>query len=136
MNQESENLIIDLAALRSAHTTMKTKFLKIINYYFEDTETYLDVITTGLMKGDINQIISALHTIKSSSKQLGADVMAAEAAEIEAYSRIVLMENSGMSPLKEKIDKLKKTYEITKYQMELAIKELFYKITKISNQQT
>lgn len=116
-------LLIDLDALRNAKTLMNHKFTKIIGYYFEDTETYIHAIDEGLSKKDAGLIVPAAHTIKSSSKQLGATPLSEIAFEIEAQAKDVLRNQQDISTLSEKISLLKDTYKRTRLQLEAALQE-------------
>ena len=124
MNTDHD-LIIDLNALRSAQSIMQGKFVKILNYYFEDTETYLDSIRKGIEQNDMALIIPAAHTIKSSSKQLGADLLANTAAELENLGKQIMIGQNKEVDLRHFIEDLDTLYIQTKNQLETAVKEIF-----------
>jgi HPt (histidine-containing phosphotransfer) domain-containing protein len=81
------HLMIDDAAFDAAKEMMNHKFDKIIGYYLEDARVYVDAIKEGLENKDAESIIPAAHTIKSSSRQIGAFALASYAANIEEAAR-------------------------------------------------
>ena len=61
----------------------------MLTYYLEDVAIYLDEIQVGLKERDPKKIYPAAHTIKSSSKQLGAMKVSDFAREIEFAARAI-----------------------------------------------
>jgi HPt (histidine-containing phosphotransfer) domain-containing protein len=84
----SDVLLIDESVFKKARSFMNVKFPKIIGYYFEDTQSYIDTIEKSIIDQDIGMIIPAAHTIKSSSKQLGAERLSLAAAHLEEAARL------------------------------------------------
>lgn len=80
---------IEPAIFAEAQTMMKKRFAEMITYYLEDVATYLVEIRAGLYAKDAKKIYPAAHTIKSSSKQLGAMQVADIAKDIEFMGRAI-----------------------------------------------
>lgn len=118
------SVLIDIGALKSAKTVMKQKFSRIIEYYFEDTATYLDTIEDGLRKGDIGMVIPAAHTIKSSSRQLGANALADVAFEVETTGRQILKGDRSFEDVMPDARRMRDLFMRSRAQMEAAIEEL------------
>lgn len=120
-------ILIDIDALKSTRTVMKQKFQRIIEYYFEDTAVYLDAIADGLQKADATMIVPAAHTIKSSSRQLGAVVLANAAADLEMAAKAVVKGEKNFDTLVNQAGSLRGIFDNTKTQMEVALEEVVYK---------
>ena len=65
--------IINHEYLAEARSVMKDKFPTMIEYFLEDSATYINSIKDGLAANDAAQIAAPAHTIKSSAGQLGAE---------------------------------------------------------------
>lgn len=83
----NNHLMLDQTAFETAKQMMQQKFEKIIGYYLEDTQSYIQAIKEGLDLQDAEMIVPAAHTIKSSSRQIGAFALANYAATIEEKAR-------------------------------------------------
>lgn len=116
--------LIDQDALRTARTMMQQKFYKIMHYYFEDTEAYIHSIEDGLEARDASLVIPAAHTIKSSSKQIGADYVSRIAMEIETLGKNILQGNDAWQDIAGKASELKRIYLLSKQQLELSLKSM------------
>jgi HPt (histidine-containing phosphotransfer) domain-containing protein len=79
--------ILDLAAIAEAKATMKAKFPTIVQYFLEDSETYIGSIRAGIVAASAEQIISPAHTLKSSSRLMGAMRVSDIAKAMEALAR-------------------------------------------------
>lgn len=79
--------ILDMIAFNEAKATMKAKFPTMVQYFIEDTETYIGAIREGIAVGIAEKIVSPAHTLKSSSRQMGAIHMSEIAKEMEALAR-------------------------------------------------
>lgn len=80
----------NINSLDIAKKTMKNKFSIMVKYFIEDTEVYINEIDKGLSDNNVHVIIASAHTIKSSSKQIGADLLSESAKEIEFIARELL----------------------------------------------
>ncbi len=85
---ESSKPVLDEAVFMEAQNFMNSKFSKIIGYYFEDTAAYIEIINKGASENDASAIIPVAHTIKSSSKQLGAEKLSYAAEKLEEMARL------------------------------------------------
>lgn len=83
----SMNDLIDFNALAEAKEMMKAKFPTMVEYYLEDSVNYIALIHEGMKASNVERIISPAHTLKSSSRQMGAQRVSALAKEIEALAR-------------------------------------------------
>ena len=64
--------ILDDKILLEAKSLMKDKFNLMVDYFVEDTGNYIADINSGFVDCHYDKIRGAAHTIKSSSRQLGA----------------------------------------------------------------
>lgn len=81
------NDLIDFNALAEAKEMMKAKFPTMVEYYIEDSANYIALIHEGMKASSVERMISPAHTLKSSSRQMGALRVSAIAKEIEALAR-------------------------------------------------
>lgn len=86
--------ILNMAAIHEAKETMKSKFPTMIEYFMEDTEMYINSIKDGMIASNAEEIIVPAHTLKSSSRQMGAAKMSDIAKEIEMLARAQAEKNN------------------------------------------
>lgn len=110
--------MIDVNAFETAKITLHHKFSQILDYYFEDTESYIATIRTGIETKDAGLITPAAHTIKSSSRQMGGIILSSLAAEIEELARHYLKEETEFDLIVKKSEKLEEIFLKTKEQMQ------------------
>ena len=79
--------ILDMEAITEAQETMKAKFPTMVQYFIEDTEAYISNIKDGIDNAKAEKIISPAHTLKSSSRQMGATHISNIARKIEMMAR-------------------------------------------------
>lgn len=89
MDMINEESGIDPAIFNEAQTMMKKRFGEMLTYYLEDAVTYLGEIRAGLEEKSAKKIYPAAHTIKSSSKQIGAIKVSDIAKDVEFTSRTI-----------------------------------------------
>ncbi len=87
--------ILDEPALNEVKESMGEKFPTMVSFFLEDTAKYVNQIKDGLNNNDIKEVIKGSHTIKSSSKQMGAFRISAIAEEIETKGRYIDEKNEG-----------------------------------------
>lgn len=107
--------ILDMTAVNEAKDTMKAKFPTMVQYFMEDAEAYIRSIREGISLASAEKIISPAHTLKSSSRQMGAMRMSTIAKAMEALAREQC--NTGkidMEPLAEMLVKLEAAFVQTK----------------------
>ena len=79
--------VLDPDIIEEAKAMMKAKFPTMVQYYLEDAETYLTSIREGIAENSVEKVVAPAHTIKSSSKQMGATLLAEVAKEMEHLAR-------------------------------------------------
>lgn len=62
---------INTSDLEEAKSILKARFPEMIDGYIEDAADYLDEIKEGVTTGDLDQIRTNAHPLKSSSASLG-----------------------------------------------------------------
>lgn len=78
--------IINTGMLDSTRELMGDQLPLMSEYFFEDAVGYIDSIRQGVRENNIDKIRDASHTIKSSSLQIGAEVVSEIAASMEEKS--------------------------------------------------
>lgn len=86
-NNEDGNTIVDYTLLEEARSILKDKFDLLLDHYIEDVETYIREIETAAAGGDLEAAIRPAHTIKSTSKRMGALRLADIAKDIELAAK-------------------------------------------------
>ena len=85
MSPQSE---IDMATLEELQATTDAEFVaEIVDAFCEDTPRYIAELRESLTKQDLDTFRRAAHSIKSSSKIVGALNLASQAAELEQMAR-------------------------------------------------
>lgn len=79
--------ILDLTIVNETRELMKDKFPMMVQYFIEDTETYINNINDGIADADAKQVKVAAHTIKSSAASLGAMKLSELAKKTEFKAR-------------------------------------------------
>ena len=107
--------ILDLAAVNVAKEMMKEKFPTMLEYFVEDSETYIASVRDSIAANSAEKIVSPAHTVKSSSRQMGATKMADIAKELEALARDQYSNSTNdMGPFTELLGKLERAFIETK----------------------
>ncbi|HEU4838660.1 MAG TPA: response regulator [Micavibrio sp.] len=86
-NEKRDDTIIDYALLEEARSLLKDKFDLLMDHYIEDVENYIRDIETAAACGDMEAVVRPAHTIKSTSKRMGALRLADLALAIELGAR-------------------------------------------------
>jgi CheY-like chemotaxis protein len=71
-NESAGDTIVDYALLEEARSILKDKFDLLLDHYVEDVENYIRDIETAAAGGDMEAAVRPAHTIKSTSKRMGA----------------------------------------------------------------
>jgi len=109
-----ETPFLDQEILSEARDMMKARFPDMVKFYLEDSASYLKAIRGGLDESDPQKIISSAHTIKSSSRQLGAILVSEIAKDIEAIAREIVNDDGGdMTVIAQKLEQLIRHFEQT-----------------------
>lgn len=79
--------LIDIPAMEEARYLLKDKYLSMLDYYFEDVTNYMEDIKTALGSGIMEDVTRPAHTIKSTSKRMGAARLSEIAMDMESAAR-------------------------------------------------
>lgn len=79
--------IVDEGVLSEARSILKDKFDFMMDCYIEDVGNYIGEIQEAMIKQDLESLVRPAHTIKSTSKRMGAMQLAEVARDIEASAR-------------------------------------------------
>lgn len=103
--------VLDVDAVQEAKAIMKAKFPIMVQYFIEDSETYIANIREGVAQSSVEKIVSPAHTLKSSARQIGAVYMSDLAKEIETIARAQCEVGQGnMAPFIEKLSQLEASF--------------------------
>lgn len=81
------NIIVDQDILDEAKSILKDKFDFMVDCYIEDVENYIKAILEAAAKHDLESLLLPAHTIKSTSKRMGALHLSSIAMGIELSAR-------------------------------------------------
>lgn len=116
--------VLDMEALQQAKATTKKRFPTMIEYFLEDMDGYIHDIKAGLEKEALKEIARATHTIKSSSKSLGAVAVSNVARDMELTIRDLLEGKGGsLSMVTPLIHELEKAFEETRTAYQTILKQ-------------
>jgi HPt (histidine-containing phosphotransfer) domain-containing protein len=110
--------VINMQIVQEARGLMNDRFPTMVKYFLEDTQMYLEEIAKAVKEKNVEMIISPAHTIKSSSKQLGAERVSGVAKDLEELCRNIL-ENKAPG-----LDRLETLYGELKKEVDMAHLEL------------
>lgn len=89
----SQSVILDHATLLEASVLLKDKFDFLLDCYVEDVEIYLGEMKEAIETRNIDSLIRPAHTIKSTSKRMGAFYLSDIAKDIEQITRDTAAKN-------------------------------------------
>ncbi|MEM9987974.1 MAG: response regulator, partial [Pseudomonadota bacterium] len=81
------NDVLDEDAVENARSILKGKYDEMVNVYIENSWARLDEMTNAIDQSDVESIIRPAHTLKSTSKQMGAVHLSDIAKQIEVSAR-------------------------------------------------
>ena len=87
LSKYSEKDLLDAEAIENAKAILKSQFEKTISIYIENSTNYIEDIKKALAEGSINDVILPAHTLKATSRQMGAYVVANFAKDIEYQAK-------------------------------------------------
>lgn len=104
---DGSQAMIDLDTYQALEEIMEEEFAALIESYVEDAPRLLSDIQSSSRDADTKVLIRAAHTLKSSSNNIGANVLADIAKEIELQAKKhLLKEASALIPsLKQTLNK-------------------------------
>ena len=102
-HHQSSSELIDIPAMEESRHILKDKYPSMLDYYFEDVTNYIEDIKTALGSGIMEGITRPAHTIKSTSKRMGAARLSEIAMDMESAAR-----DGGAPPeaMKQKLDEM------------------------------
>ena len=110
-----ESALIDSAALAEAKSILKDKFSDLLVCYIDDVLDYIGQMESALAQQDAEAIVRPAHTIKSTSKRMGARRVADLARDLEILAREAANTNRlDETPIKSGIQKISAAFEQTR----------------------
>ncbi len=103
--------ILDMAAVLESRQVLKEKYPSMLSYYVEDITGYMDEIKTALETGIVKAAVRPAHTIKSSSRRMGAARLSDLAEELE---HAAADENAPPETLKKQLETMSAVFETTR----------------------
>jgi HPt (histidine-containing phosphotransfer) domain-containing protein len=104
--------LLDTSVMQETKAVMRDKFPKMVEYFLEDANTYINSIVQGVAERKLEAIIPPAHTAKSSSRQMGAMRMSVIAKAIELTAREAT-DNSAVATIEQFLPALKEAYART-----------------------
>lgn len=114
---------VDLEALEEARSAMEDKFATMLEYYLEDSESYLSAISAALPDGNAEVIATNAHALKSSSRQLGAVAVSDIAREIEEKARGMLDGDGDTNDIASLFERLRDAFDMVEPKFRSLIEE-------------
>lgn len=110
-----QSKILDHIAVNEAKSTMKAKYPLMIEYFLEDSQTYIENIKNAIASNQIEQIVAHAHALKSSARQMGAIRMSDISRTMEELGREhIIRKQRNFTPFIEAIPKLEAAFADTK----------------------
>ncbi len=113
--------VLNYAALYDLQAIMKAKTKIAIESYISVSQAYIDDIAMAINNHDMQAVGSMAHSLKSSSKQIGADVVASISQDIEILARAAV--NTNIKQLEKLYQQLQEQFTATKCALYNYIKE-------------
>lgn len=85
--QYDEDGLLDAQAVNQARQILKGKYDEMIDIYINNSREYLDEITQAVYEKNVEAIIRPAHTLKSTSKQMGAFKLSDMAKDVEHIAK-------------------------------------------------
>ena len=91
--------ILDMEAVENARNILKGKYDEMVNVYINNSWEQVEEIIKAINENDIESVIRPAHTLKSTSKQMGALKLSDAAKEIEYSAKAIQKgeEEGGLS---------------------------------------
>lgn len=106
---------VDSTIFNQIKDRMKKKFPMLLEVFLTDSKSYLDVITTNIESGNIDEVIGAAHSLKSSSGLLGLLEVQKASASMEHAAKELQSSGSGdISSLKALGDQMNMAFDAVK----------------------
>jgi diguanylate cyclase (GGDEF)-like protein len=79
--------VLDRTVLTELRTNLREAFSQVIEVFLEDMPSYQSALKTAISEGDARRLTEVAHTLKGSSKTLGANRLVAVSKQLEALGR-------------------------------------------------
>ena len=109
--------VLDEEIFHEAQSILKAKFDHLLDCYLEDIENYMAEMQEALSRKSVNDIVRPAHTIKSTSKRMGAMRLAEFARAIEEQARSVeqgALEHEVLPQIEEMLQAIPDVFSQTK----------------------
>lgn len=105
---DNNGVLLDMDAVEKAKAILKDKYGQMVGLYLEDVEQYLTEIKRALGAHDAGAIVLPAHTIKSTSKRMGAMRLSYIAEDIEHKARDMSQAtfSDDLAPIVGRVDEL------------------------------
>ncbi|MGI9280662.1 MAG: response regulator [Endozoicomonas sp.] len=87
LDQEEQDPVLDMVTLNTLKEIMEEEFDSLVDSYLEDAPSLLKDIQNASKEADLQIMIRAAHTLKSSSNNLGASLLAGISLEVEKLGK-------------------------------------------------
>ena len=87
--KSEEDPVLDDEAIENARSILKDKYDEMVNVYIDNSWTHVEDIEKALADQNIEAVIRPAHTLKSTSKQMGALKLADQAKDIEYMAKAI-----------------------------------------------
>jgi HPt (histidine-containing phosphotransfer) domain-containing protein len=109
--------------IEESKEVMQDSFVTMVQYFLEDVVKDINKIQEGVTEQDLEKIISSSHTIKSSSKLLGAERLSNSALAIESRAlEIQKSKSSDISDIPPLLVQLQNAYKDAEPELKALLK--------------
>ncbi len=106
---------VDSTIFNQIKERMKAKFPMLLEVFLADSKSYLETIGSNIDSGNIDEVIAAAHSLKSSSGLLGlVDVQNSSANMEHTAKELQSAGNSDLSTLKPICDEMNLAFDAVK----------------------
>lgn len=106
---------VDSTIFNQIKERMKNKFPMLLEVFLTDSKSYLETIGSNIESGNIDEVIAASHSLKSSSGLLGlVDVQNSSATMEHTAKELQSAGNTDLSSLKPISDEMNLAFDTVK----------------------
>lgn len=113
--------VLDEGVVNAARASLKDKFSMMVEFYLEDAADHIAQIQAGLADDDPQKVVVPAHTLKSSSRQIGATQVGEIAAWLEEAARTAEGSQSDVAPLSARAAELNQAFTVLRPRLERLI---------------
>ena len=113
--------VLDEGVVNAARASLKDKFSMMVEFYLEDAADHIAQIQAGLADDDPQKVVAPAHTLKSSSRQIGATQVGEIAAWLEEAVRTAEGSRSDVAPLSARAAELSQAFTVLRPRLERLI---------------